>query len=625
MVKRKFIEAKNFKDSKYTKKWKDCIDAYKGDYFKKNLPEYKSQEISNYIFSTIETIRPLMCANRPKILSMPHTPKGQELAPKIQMALSSEWERENMQVKLSKAILMSLQIGSAVFFIPWDSKDKNIGNVKVKLISPFNCFPDPLATSLEDCRYFIYATYKDVGLLSTKYPEKAEQILQQAGTPSEEDLIQGRENAVGENGQVLYIECYMEDYTVLTKEEEIDGKKLKKITRKYPNKRVIKLAGDILLEDKNCPYNDKEYPFEILKCYDIPNEFWGMGEVEQILSPQTYANSIMNYILDVAHLTANSPWIVDTNAGIERGKLTNRPGLVIRKRPGTEVRREQPAQLPGYVQNIIDILKRDIEVITGVFDITRGERPANITAAAAIQALSENAQNRIALKIQMMEYCLGRLGAKWLSRIRQYWTTKRNIYVMGKDLKAKQDEISGLEIDGEYDIVIVGGSTMPVNKTARLQQMVQLAQTKAEDGLPIVDRKTVLQHSDLIDAEQICARFEMMKQQQRMQQMQTAQMEQQKFQADMQMRQQEFETEVQLKLAELEAEKEKMKMDRLEAIVNKQIPVDLLLQLLDFLPPYLVKQIVDEYPELEFIINETSSNEERRNLEQVVDQGQDIP
>ncbi len=52
-------------------KWKEYMSAYKGTYFQnKNLPDYKSNEISNHVFSTIETIRPIMTDNNPKFLAV---------------------------------------------------------------------------------------------------------------------------------------------------------------------------------------------------------------------------------------------------------------------------------------------------------------------------------------------------------------------------------------------------------------------------------------------------------------------------------------------------------------------------------------------------------------------------
>ena len=134
-----------------------------------------------------------------------------------------------------------------------------------------------------------------------------------------------------------------------------------------------------------------------------------MGEVEQIISPQKYANEVVNIILQNAQLMSNQVWILDKNSGVARNSLTNRAGLVVRKNPGTEVRRDAPPPLPAYLQEIARLLREDIEHISGVYDVTRGERPTGITAAAAIQALNEQAQGRIKLKDQALEETLSDL------------------------------------------------------------------------------------------------------------------------------------------------------------------------------------------------------------------------
>ena len=77
------------------------MDAYKGDYFKnKNMPEYKSNVVSNYIFSTIETIRPIMLDNDPVFQSTPRQPEGMEFSNDCNEALMYEWDREQMRTKL---------------------------------------------------------------------------------------------------------------------------------------------------------------------------------------------------------------------------------------------------------------------------------------------------------------------------------------------------------------------------------------------------------------------------------------------------------------------------------------------------------------------------------------------
>ena len=65
---------------------------------------------------------------------------------------------------------------------------------------------------------------------------------------------------------------------------------------------------------------------------------------------------------------------------------------------------------------------------------------------------------------------------------------------------------------------------MPVNRNAMLDLMIRLAQTNGEDGLPLVDRKAVLEFLPTGDRKAITDRFEQIKaQQEQAQQMQLQQ------------------------------------------------------------------------------------------------------
>ena len=88
-------------------------------------------------------------------------------------------------------------------------------------------------------------------------------------------------------------------------------------------------------------------------------------------------------------------------------------------------------------------------------------------------------------------------------------------------------------IDGDFDVKIKSGSTMPVNKSARFDIIMRLAQTPAEDGLPVLDRRTIIEYADLDNAEDIITRFEEEKLRQAEQQMQMAEMEQNNAQVQM--------------------------------------------------------------------------------------------
>ena len=569
----------------YVTKWKKFIEAYYGDMYEgSKKPEYKSDNVSNYIFSTIESIRPIMVAENPKFQVMPRLEKDFNKSYRVQQALDYEWKRTHMNTIIPKVLLPTLQIGTGIVGLFWNAKGE--GNIEPKIISAFNFFPSPNALSLEDADYVIYATYKNVGELIRQFPEKAEELKKQCKRPDKEELTYGQDTSNLSSNSVLVLECYMQDYEVVHQELTNDNGEKEKISKlKYENGRRIQIAGDILLTDGENPYQDGKYPFVVFKNYDAPDSFWGMGEIEQLIKPQKNSDELTNQIIDNAKMTANCQWIMDKNSGIAPGTLTNRPGLIVKKNPGTEVRREQPPSIPAYVMNTVESLKRDMEIISGVHDVTRGERPASITSGVAIQTLTQSAQSRIKLKMQYLENSLSTLGAMWISRMIQFWVLPRQLRVMvsAKDFEQAQQDmmmngqqfiakpmvngqvpiftnIQGEEIDGDWDIDVVAGSTMPVNKNARLQLLIQLAQTTAEDGLPMVDRQTLLENSELPNVEEILGRFETAKQVQAEQQAQASQnmLQEQQFniqasaEAEMQKAQQKFEMEMQ---------KEQMKMD----------------------------------------------------------------
>jgi hypothetical protein len=504
-------------------KWKEYMSAYKGTYFQnKNLPDYKSNEISNHVFSTIETIRPIMTDNNPKFLAVPSTPAGMDFSADVQTALDYEWDRERMSLKLPAQLIPMLVYGNAVWFVQWDGKDGEYGNISIKPVDPFNIFPDPLAESIDNSEFLVYATYRNANQIKQQFPEKASAIEGSRITMSE--LVAERDNNDTQDAnQVLILEMWCRDW--VTMDETVEGKK----QLKYPKGRVITCLPElgILLSDKKNPYKDGKFPFVLMKNYDIPFEFWGVGEVEQVMSPQHYVNELTNQIIDNAKNTANMQWIIDKNSGIGQGKLTNRPGLVIRKTPGSEVRRDTPPAMPSYVREQIEVLKKDIQDISGVFDSLKGEQQGSVTAASAILALQEASQARIRLKIKLMEASLSELAQIVYSRMQQFWKLDRWVRVTDVEGNPSFREIGAQVLSNDYDLKVMAGSTMPVNRNAMLDLMIRLAQTNGEDGLPLVDRKAVLEFLPTGDKKAITDRFAELQAQQQQAQQQQLQQEQQ--------------------------------------------------------------------------------------------------
>lgn len=479
----KFKEAMVAK-APFTKKWNKYFDAYKGDYFRKsNLPDYKSNVVANYIFSIVETIRPIMLDNDPKFQAMPRNDVGLKYAEDINKALMYEWDREMMNEKLYRELVNGLVTGNYFFYVPFDMKDKQ---VKAVPVSPFNIFPDPLARTIETSEYIIYADYYNAEYLKKVYPDRADELI--GSQANMRELINDALSPGGsEENQILILEVYSRDHVT-----HISDKTGKPVL-KYPNGRVTTVAPDLglILQDKANPYKDDLFPFVHGKDYDVPHQFWGEGEVAQLMSPQGVINELNNAIIDNAKATANMPWVIDRNSGIKQGSITNRPGLVIRKNPGSEVRRDQPPSMPAYVNNAVNEAKGDMEQISGIFDTLKGNSETGVYTAQGILALQEAGQARIRLKVKLLENTLGKLGQLWYSRIKQFWDTNKWVRITLADGTYDFKKLSKKALEEEYDIRIVAGSTLMLNRNAMLDLMIRLAQTQLPDGQALVDREAV--------------------------------------------------------------------------------------------------------------------------------------
>lgn len=513
----------------YIKKWRTYIDAYNGDYFKNlSRPDYKSDEISNMIFGLVESMRPIMADEEVTFDVLPRNPEGEEKCDIVNKALAYEFDREGMRYKILQDLIPCLQLGTSIFFLPWDADAGTDGEVRCTVINPFNFFPDPLAQDIASCEFVIYATYKHVNQLKKAFPNKAN--LLEGGDIKYKELVANREQEnFKTDTQVLVLEVWCRDYTYIDVEQK-DGTIQRE--RKYPTGRVITTCPElgVVLSDKKNPYQDGKFPFVLHKDIDVPFEFWGKGEIEQLLSPQKYANELTNQIIDNAKHTANMQWVIDKNSGIGQGVLTNRPGLVIRKNPSTEVRRDSPPAMPSYVREQIEVLKADMETISGVHEVTQGIRPTGIQAGNAILALQEAGQSRIRLKIKIMEGALQELAKMWYDRMRQFWMNERYIRISKEDNKFDFQKVKREDLTDDYDIKIVSCATMAKNKSALLDLFIRLAQTPAEDGLPMIDRETILSYAPVTNRSEIIAKFKEISERQQQAQLEQSQMALQQIQ-----------------------------------------------------------------------------------------------
>ena len=531
-------------------RWNENYEFYLGRQWTYRRPSYRHSEVVNLIFAAVEAIVPILTDNRPEFAFLPEDSEDRELAEALSKVADFDWSREGWDYILAEVIKSALiSSGTSIGAMEFDpEQNSGLGRIIFRNVDALNIYPAPRAKDINDgtCPYFIEAEPIPVeeakgmfpelahmikGSVGSGYPSKYErkdfdQTLNANSTRSNEaqdDLTssytQKDSKPVGES---LLIKCYMQDDTMeevkqacmdqygnptytaegVPLEEVVDTKK------KYPNGRLTIVIDNLLAFDGDNPYKDGLYPYARFVDYFVPNEFWALSEVDNLKSPQRMLNRLLSFMMDTIVLMGNPIWVADIGA-IDTDMVTNQPGLVVEKTPGSDVHREAGLGLPSNLFSVYELCRDAFDRIFGINELTQGARPQNVSSNVALETLQEAGQTRIRQKARNLEKFLKEIGTLYVSRVMQFYSTPRLITinqdaanVLGGEqfkfqieeskenpgkyiatLTKREQQPDGRMMDGEkkkfeteglFDVRTVVGSNLPYAKKSKANMAFQL-------------------------------------------------------------------------------------------------------------------------------------------------------
>lgn len=514
----------------YDTKWLEYYRAFRGAQWKELRPTYRHSEVINLLFQTIQSQVPIITDSRPKFEFLPQEPSDLELSEILNDLAQADWIAYNWQTILTEVIYDGHIYGTGLSCL---KLDPDTGRISYHSSDPFYFFPDPSAEDINvNSDYIIYAEPMDVTKIRRKWPEKGHYVK-----PDLQDLMRGSKTDLGPfkfkspvdqrtslEGSTLHDAGDKDKALVMTfymKSDELvmvdkidhdptmgDPNPGKEQMLKYPNGKKVVIANGVLLESGPNPYDDAQYPYQRWPNYLLPREFWGESECAQLLGPQRTFNKLVSFVLDVLTLMGNPIWVVDNTSDIDTENLFNRPGQVVEKAPGSEVRREEGVQLQPYVLQLIDRMKEWFDQVSGSQDITRGISPGGVTAASAIADLQNAAQTRLRQKSRNLDCYLQNLGQQYLSRVFQFYTAPQVFRITGKDGAQKYfkfhvsetengQKVANIEnfgpdgkslgisqkpVAGTFDVRVTTGSSLPFSKSEKETRLYGLFDRQIIDG-----------------------------------------------------------------------------------------------------------------------------------------------
>jgi hypothetical protein len=533
-----YDEARRYK-SQWTGSWKRNWEFYIGRQWGPRA-HWKASPVENYVFSKVETMLPILTDNRPRIHVLPRQQEFMEYADSMQDLISYLWDRLNMDDVVVEVTKNMLLFGKGFYYTYWDYEQNEIA---CESVDPHNIFVNRDATSIEDAHHVIHVSRMSKEEILARWPDArglfkmgARTVLEPyektgLGRISEHEAVtagsayddpgavQGTvpwvkadlSDAQSEDDLVQVLQFWIRDQTQITEElVQKNGKPFKDKKgdavmvekAKYPRGRHMIMAGNRIIHDDENPFAHGQFPYIEQDCHRIPGEFWSVSAVQNLLSPQMELNKALGQVIDNKNLMGNAQWIVSRNSGIDPSQITAQPGLVIEKAPGSEVERVDAPNMPNYIMQFIEGRKQALDDISGVFDVTQGRKPSGITAGIAIESLQEAAQTRLRALVRNLENAIGRNGRQWVGLAQQHYDQARQVRVTDHQTgQFRFVELTPEAINGQWEVIVAAGSTLPRSREVRQSQGVELFQ------LGIFDEEALLEWLDHPGRDRVLSRI----------------------------------------------------------------------------------------------------------------------
>lgn len=245
--------------------------------------------------------------------------------------------------------------------------------------------------------------------------------------------------------------------------------------------------GDgFLIDPVPLPYS-YGHPFVMIRNYEVPDQFYPIGEIEAIEPLQNELNETRTSMVNARKMDQRK-WLYRNGAFSPDGLdalRSSKDNVMVPVDSDEDFNRlispmpKEPALQPGMYQHSDQILE-DVDRVTGVSEYQRGMIPETRRTATEASMIQDAANARAADKLDIIETAISQLARRLVQLAQAYLTGPQVARITSETADAQGWlSYSRESIQGEFDFNVEAGSTQPQNETFRRQQAMQLAQAMA--------------------------------------------------------------------------------------------------------------------------------------------------
>ncbi len=316
------------------------------------------------------------------------------------------------------------------------------------------------------------------------------------------------------------------EFKILSEDKEFSSTIVDSIKFHDDRIRITCVIGDQFIYEEIMPENVKDYPI-IPFHYKWIGTPYPISAVSPLVGKQRELNKAHQLMIHNASLGSSLRWTYyegSINAD-DWEKYSSSPGALLAVNHGYEQPQAvQPAQLSNAFFSIVNEGKSDMEYLAGIYSSMQGDTQATADMPyRGMLAMDEYGTRRVKYWMKhSLEPALAHLG-EIVKQFSQATYTAHKVFRIVQP-SAIQDEKTveinktlyndlGMAIGkwndyaaAKFDIRIIGGSTMPINRWAYLSELKEML------NAGVVDSMAVLAETDLRNKDKIAERIDKVRQ-----------------------------------------------------------------------------------------------------------------
>lgn len=434
----------------------------------------------NKILPSVQNRLARLCKNPPKYDVRPNSSDSddKEAARLGLQIINMVWDQQAINQKRIPLFMWVQQCGHAFLKVSFDDQlgkpmvDPTTGeldyegDIRIDVASPFEVFVDAMAKTMDEAQWVTQAKVRKLDYYKTHYPENGANV-------KEEDAwllsaqYEMRINSLNNRGQG------QTGSQQVMKNSAIELSYYERRSKKHPNGRHIVVANGVLLANKELPTG--EIPFVKFDDVVIGGKFFSESTITHARPIQDQYNRTINLRTQWVNKLLAGKYIAARGHGLMQEALNDQSGEVVEYDPVPNAAPPQAMNvpvIPSYAYEEEERLQSMMYDIFGINEISRGQLPSAGIPAIGMQYLQEQDETRIGIVTEQHEHAWAGLGGLILKYAEKFYVMPRLLKVAGKSMDYTVKSFVGAELNGNDDVVVVRGSTLPGSKVLRRQEII---------------------------------------------------------------------------------------------------------------------------------------------------------